>query len=568
MIEVELPGGKIAEFPDGTPREVMTKAVQQYAVKSEAKAKLAGMSNFRKSLYGAERALDEPAMGLKQLVPEALGGGLSQQDKHDLAVRREMEDQIPGSWKARLAGDAAMMFVPGKNIATAAKFLPKALQYGTAMLTGAGQAALNPVLEGESRGRNAAVGAAFGAGGQAVGDVAGRAISGIVPKSTAAAALPQNVQDAATLGQVADRSSTMGRITAALEEKLKSVPVIGSVIEGARDRGTKAWRSNAIAQGTPDGFTPSTGPGVSTRDQLGEIYSEFQNRYTNALKNHQVTPSQMFESQLLKMTADPKNGLSQEMADNLSKDILRNYQARFSATMPNRGPVGTAVGPVGNPGTNIAMGGDEAKGFEAFLSGRARQYAKGQGPLDPDVARFYNNAERAWSAAYKRQLGPQVRAQIRPLDEKYAPYKTLERAAASVQATDGDFTPSQLTNAVAARTGKARFGRGEGMLADEAQQGKAVFMDKVPNSGTADRMMTTGALGAFMVDPISTTGTGLALASTLPAFTTKTGKNLFTGSTKAQKMLQALRMHEHLRSMGIPAGALANDAATQESTRY
>lgn len=566
MIEVELPDGSVAEFDDTTPPDAIKKAVQGYAVKSEAKNRLKDMSSFRKTLYGAERALDEPAMGLKQMIV-----GLSDQDKHDLAVRRQMEDQIPGSWIPRMAGDVALLAAPGAGVAKGVSMLPKTMatvgKYAGAVGLGAGAGAMNATLEGESRGKNAAAGGLFGALGQGAGDVVGRVISGIVPKSAAAKTLPQNVQDAATLGQVADRTSTTGRIFSALEEKMKSVPIIGSAIDHARSRGTDAWRNDVIAKGTPDGFTPQTGG--STRDKVDDIYKEFQTRYSRALRGHQVTPSQFFEQELLKISTDPKNGLSAEMAENLSRDIMRNYQARFAAVTPNRGPAGTAIASPGNPGTITAMRGDEAKGFEAFLGGRSRQYAKSvDNPLNPDIARFYDQVERAWSAAYKRQLGPSVRAELKPLDSKYAPYKTVERAASTLGNTGGDFTPSQLTNAVSARTGKAKFGRGEGLLADEAQAGKAAFQDHIPNSGTAERTALGATAAGMWIDPITTLGTYGAMGASLPLFTSKTGKNAMTGDLKLQKLLQALRAHEAARSAGAPLGIAAQDIMTNESTRY
>jgi hypothetical protein len=573
MIEVELPDGTVVEFPPGTDPGVMKKAIQTQTTKLEAQKRVGEMSTLRKSVYGMERALDEPAMGLKQLMPEFLGGGLSEQDRRELAIRREMENQIPGSWAGRLVGDIAMGAGPAKVIQGQAakvfsKALPKAAQYIGAAGAGAGIGAVQPTLEGESRAENAGAGAAFGLVGQAGGNLIGRAIEGVVPKSAAARALPQNVQDAATLGQVADRATPAGRVAAALEERLTSVPIIGSGVKAARERGMDTWRDEVLKKASPEGFTAPNTPGTPFRDRVGATYKEFKNRYTNALRGHTITPSQFFEQQVLRLTSDPKRGLPEDVTERIRKSVMNNYQSRFGATPPSAAPAGTGLAAPGSPGVAMKMNAPEAKDFESFLSDMSRQYKMGQAPMDSNIAKLYDDMERAWSTAYKRQLGPGFRKQMEPLDQKYAPYKTVERAAGMVGNEGGAFTPAQLTNSVAARTGKARFGRGEGMLADDARAGKSVFEDKLPNSGTSDRSMLLGGAAALTIDPISTLTTAGAIRAATPLFTSKAGKNAVTGDTKLQKLLQKMRANDAARQLGLPGGVMAQDLMVDESTRY
>lgn len=563
MIEIDLPDGSVAEFPDGTTDDTIKQALRTADVKAAARDRLKTMGPLRKALYGGERALTENYEGIKDLTK-----GLTPAEERDIAISREVEEQIPGSSVSRIGAELGMWAIPASKVVQGAAMLPRAAalaRYGGAAALSAAQAALKPTIGEEDRGDNARTGAVWGLAGQGIGDAAGRVVRGIVPKSDAARALPQEVQDAATLGQVADKTTTMGRFINGTEEKIKSIFGLGNIVENARDRGANAWRDEIVDRVSPAGFRATA---ESTRDKLGQVYREFQDRYTKALRGHSITPSQQFEQRILAMTNDPKNGLSQRQAQEIADDIMRNYQGRFAAAPGNRGPAGTALTQPGVPPTPIAMAGEEAKGFEGFLSGRARQYRKGQMPLDPDIARFYQNAEDVWSTVYRRQLGPQVRRELRPLDERYAPFKTVERAASSVGPIGGDFTSSQLTNAVASRTGKVRFGRGEGMLADDAQRGKSVFQDRVANSGTTDRAMLVGTMGGLIVDPVTTLSVGAGTAATLPMFTTAVGKNFMTGETRAQRFLRAMRAQDRLSEAGPAIGITGNELTNDRSIEY
>lgn len=539
MIEVELPDGTVAEFPDGTQDTVMEKALQQYGVEAEAKKRVGEMSLLRKMFFGGEQVLNDQGAGMLQIFKKAMGGDLSETQKRNLAVRRQMVKEIPGSWSSELVANVGSTLAPAgaiqKGVST---LLPKALgQVGGAAAAGGAVAAVPATLEGETRAGNAATGAAFGAGGQVLGNVAGSAIKGLVPKSAAAGRLPQASQDAATLAQLTDQNTATGRIVGSIEDKATSLPIVGSLIRGARDKSIKAWRDDAIKKGTPQGFDVSVGSGVSTRDQMGEIGEEFGKRYGAALKGKEVGPSAMFEAHIRNMAYDPKRGIPRDQAERIADQIIENYSSRF--------------------GSNAKMRATDAKDLESFLGKTAEQYRKGQSPLDPNLGKLYSDAERAWSAAYKRQLGPGFRSEIKPLDNAYGNFKTAERAAASVGNDGGAFSPAQLTNAVSARTGKSRFGRGQGFLAEEAQAGKGALQDRLPNSGTADRLLSIPGLMA-----------GVPAAALHPALNSIPVKRALTGDTKIQKFLKLMRADQAAQQIGLPGGVLSQEFLTDESTRY
>jgi hypothetical protein len=549
MIEVQLPDGTVVEFPDGTDDAAMTRALKQIDVGNEAKSRIEKMGSSalgkaRLIGYGAERALDEAAMGLKQLAI-----GLSPDEQRELAIRREMEKVNPaGSWQSRVPAEIAMLGAPA---AAAARALPRTLaskvlpNIGVGAAVGGGVGAAQPVIGDESRSDNVKAGAVMGAAGEVGGRVLGRAISGLIPKSVAGGALPQNVQDAATLGQLADKNTTAGKIASSIEERLTSVPVTGDILKRSRQGGVDAWRQDVIDRSMPKGFKPTRG--ADTRDQIAEGYGEFKKRYGQALSGVDVAPSQLFEKQLRTVLRDPKTGIPQDQAERILDQTIENYASRF--------------------GQNGKMSGSVAKDFESFLSDQARQYSKSEVPGHSNIGKVYRDLERAWSTSYRRQMGSGPRKQINELDSQYGNYKTAERAAGAVGNVGGDFTPAQLTTAVSGRTGKARFGRGEGFLADEARLGKEVFTDSLPSSGTTERAMLMGVPAAAVIDPITVATGGVAAATANKILTNKTTKNALMGDTKIQRFLKMMRAQDAARQFGMPGGVMSQQFI-EDSTEY
>jgi hypothetical protein len=550
MIEVELPDGSIAEFDDGTPDDVIEKAVLQFvkpSVQQRAAGQVKEMGPFRKALYGAERSIDESALGLKQMTV-----GLSPEEEDQLAVRREMEKQIPGSWASRIAGDVVQFAAPTRLAMSAAgaipKMLPKAAQYLGAVGAGAGVGALAPTLGEESRASNAATGAIFGAGGQAVGDLGGRAIEGLVAKNPNIAALPQKIRDRMSLGQVADRNTLSGRIASTTEEKLQSVPFVGNRIKNYRQKAVDTWRDDVIEQGAPKGFIPQGG---TPREKIADAYGEYGRRYSSALRGQQVSPSQLFESQVLKITNDPRSGMTQKAQDEV-RDMTMNYYRSMFHGNPQTAPPGTAPIIQGTQrGTAISADAETAKKFEAFLTKKAMEARKSNAPGASEQAKMFEDMERAWSVSYRRQLPSSTRRATRELDQTYPTHMNAQRAASYVGNDYGEFTPQQMVQAIRSRTSERKFAQQRGVGQTQAQVARDALPDKVPNSGTADRSAALGTIGGLVVDPVTTAKTYAASIPALLAMTTKTGRNATTGDTRVQALLQRMRVNEALR-LGMP----------------
>jgi hypothetical protein len=556
MIEVELPDGTVVEFPDGTPDAAIQQAlssVQAPAVQThgfqgreptrappadpiitEARNRLSALPKWRQHTQGLEQSLRGVYDGVKDLTV-----GLSPEEERDVAVRRAMEREAGGSSTvSRMLGDATIVAPASLAVTKLTSKLPR--YRATANVAGqgaigAGFGALQPTIGNEERVDNAAAGFMFGAGGQAVGNTIARGIEGPVKAAKESFKLSAAARKAATLGQLADKNTTTGRIAAGVEERARSIPVAGQMIDKKREAGVNAWRNDIIAKGTPDGYTPS---GESTHQVLDDVYGEFQDRYGRALAGINVQPSQLFTNAEQRIVSNPRAGLPDHKVQEIQQNVDRFYDSLFT---PSQGPR--------FPGQLVTEG-TEAKKFESFLTTQARNFRKQTNdPYAPAMAQMYEELERAWSTAYRRQIGPAARQQLKPLDQKYAPFKTIERAAAFAGNTGGDFSPAQLNTAVANRTAKGSFGRGQGVLQQEATDGKRLFMDRLPNTGTADRaLLAGGALG--IADP---TGTGLALAVGLPAaVATNPGKNLMLGESALQRFLRLMRADQAARYGAAP----------------
>lgn len=550
-IEVLLPDGVTAEFPDGTPPEVMQRALSRY--KSPPKVDDPWMA-------GAGRSVDRMKDGLTGLYHKVTGDTEAEAALDRQIAEKRAADQYGGLNDKSLAAwgggtaDAFMAMAPGAaankltQVARVPSFLRNTLALAAAAGTNAafeGAKAPNP---GETRADNAEAGAYWGAGGQIVGNVLGRAIRGIVPKGSAAGRLPQEVQDQSTVGQLADRTSLAGRVVSGFEEKLKSAPLVGDKIANARQRGVDAWRKNVIDEVIPPGGTSPQGG--TMRDVMDDLQRQFGGQYKNALQGQNINPSRAFESRVLSDTSDPMAGLTQSQREEVRRMVMDYYQGMFSGAAR---PGATAA--------SISTTPDMAKKFESFLSSKSRQHRMAATtPGSEDMAKLYDKIEDAWTTAYRSQLPVSTRKLVKPIDEKYAKFKTTERASISVGNEEGAFTPNQLLNSVKARTPKPAFARGEGLLQEEADAGKTVFQDKIANSGTTDRALNAAAAVAALADPISTaTILGAGRYGVAPLLTSKTGKNVMLGETKAQMLLKKLRADQMLGESGVSIGQFIQD---------
>jgi hypothetical protein len=561
MIEVELPDGTIAEFPAGTPDATIKTALQRYRTPAAPPPSAPPLASSIDDIDGGNlgerfragigHAVDRTLDGATQLYLKARGEDSAVKGlETNLAEKRRLDEPLMDSWGGKLghvAGEGLQMAIPaGKAMGATQKALKtvgglkKTLAVlGAAGATNAGYEALKPTVgPDESRGENAAFGFGTGMAGQGIANVMSKGIGGLVKLSRHARSLPKAVQDESSLGQLVDRDTYGGRMISGIEEKAKSWPLVGPAIRNVRERGMDAWRNNVISEAAPPGFTPPTGG--TMRETIGSIGDQFDDQYRAALGNVRVGASSPFEARVMSKTNDPTNGLTAEQNAQVRETVSRYYNHIFGM---NQGLA---------PGATRRINSEQAKKFEAYLTSKARQYRASKDPQAQDFAKVFDDIEHAWTVAYRSQLPLATRRNIKPIDDQYSKFKTVERASTAVGNDVGEFTPNQLLLASKNRSTTPQFARGEGSMQSQADAGKHVYQDKIPNSGTADRGLAAGAAVGLLVDPISTLSlAGGGAVGLLPALTTKIGKNALTGNTKLQSLLKQMKIDEAIRNGGF-----------------
>ena len=157
--------------------------------------------------------------------------------------------------------------------------------------------------------------------------------------------------------------------------------------------------------------------------------------------------------------------------------------------------------------------GEQIKNFANSTDGYQRQLGQALKQAD---AEFRDLVSRA---------NPQTAKDLQAIDRAYANFKRIQRAASGVGADEGVFTPAQLHNAVRAldkSKDKRSFSEGNALLQSLTAAGKDVMPSKVPDSGTAGRLMNN----LFSLQGLASTAGGAAAA--IPAYLaySRTGSNL------------------------------------------
>lgn len=215
-IEVTLPDGNIAEFPDGTPRETIKAALRKrFPPPAKTMEELTpglstnptdGMSRLDLFRAGVGKSLVDTGEGLAQLV----GAGPS---RAEVDERRQLEGALmdTGAGVAgNIAGQVGQAFIPVAGAAKLASYAGRAAPFVRAGLQGAALAGAQAVGEDDSRLANTATGAGLGVLGQGIASgasvLARRALpTDEIAKSIAAARalnIPLNVSQVTTSGPV------------------------------------------------------------------------------------------------------------------------------------------------------------------------------------------------------------------------------------------------------------------------------------------------------------------------------------------------------------------------------
>lgn len=380
-----------------------------------------------------------------------------------------------------------------------------------------------------------AAGGTFGTlAGMGVNRVVGGAIKPLISKD-AEALMAQGIQP--TIGQA------IGGTVNTAEQKLKSLPLVGDVIRGARNRSVNEFNEKAIQTAVPGASGFGDEALTAAREALGKQYDDVLGK----LPSIQLDKQSVLQS-ATQAVGDPALALTDK-----SKKFVMDYVRN---NLLNR---------TGN------LDGQTAKRIESDFAKAVARKASSSDAEDRAIADAMRNVQQQWRQSLTQAaetVSPGSGTALREADASWRAFIPVDRAASyrgnqNVAANEvaGRFTPNALRRSIEAsdqtqfnnatramRGGNSPFER----LNTLTRQAEGVLGDSVPDSGTATRMMWgLGALGAGTaagVDP-ATMGAGAALA--LPAYSRAGSKFLMQGVEPAYKSaVQALTLR------GVPMQAV------------
>ena len=471
------------------------------------------LTRTEKFVKGAMDPIDAGAQMLANAVPDSLESTINKLNNF-LAERTGMFAKIPeggvnqlisdaekryqasrlaggesGIDAYRLAGNIAAMLPVAASIPAAAT-LPARI--GAGGLTGAGFGMMQPVTDKpeefwETKGKQALVGGAVGMAAPVVLSGVSRVIS---PKASTNSQLQalrsEGVQP--TIGQA------LGGRAAAVEEKLRSVPIIGDMIDRARNQTLVMFNKSAINRALAPIGQQVDEAGSDAIRKAGNTLSQYYDDALNQIKG--VKFDQRFTHDLTQL---------RQMASNLTEPMRKRFEQELQQKV------------IGRMSQNQSMLADTFKSVDSDLGKIASRFSKSSTAAEQELGDALSQLQNLLKQQMMR-TNPQVADMIRRADTGWANLVRIENAAKAAKNNEGIFTPAQLNAAIQGADDSVRgraVARGTALMQDLGRAGQSVIGSKVPDSGTAGRIgWGAGLVGAGAVNlPVTATalGTGAAL---------------------------------------------------------
>jgi hypothetical protein len=376
----------------------------------------------------------------------------------------------------RLTGNVAMTAFGAAALPTVSAF-EKAPAVIRGLVQGGTQGLLQPITNGgenfwADKGKEGAVGAGVGAVASPLMGALARIVSPEASTNPSLALLKgEGVHT--TVGQ------TLGGKANAIEERLMSVPILGDAIRSARQRSVDDLNNAAINRATVPIGVRVEGAGQEAVAKAGDALS---NAYETALsKVHHVnfdTPA--FNADLGQLT-------------NMSQGLTGELARKFDKTLEN--VVLRKMSP------NGSMLGSDIKAVDSELGQLAAKYGRSSVASESE----FGDAVKQLQAIVRQEVGranPAYAAEQKAADTGWANLVRVENASGRAVNNGGVFTPGQLNQSVRAMDKSTRHratARGEALMQDLSDAGQEVLANRIPDSGTAGRVMQAVGLSALPV---------------------------------------------------------------------
>ena len=367
-----------------------------------------------------------------------------------------------------ILGTAPLMFVGG---------VPTTL--GRAATTGMGQGAFTgatmPVTNGgdfaSEKAKQIGIGTVTGGFASPAMTVLSKLVSGVGSRAVNSLAA-QDIK--MTLGQI------IGPTASRIEEKFADyIPFVSGARQRAFDSFNSAAYERVIKPLNDLGFNIKLGAEVGDAG-VTEVAEKVSGAYQKILPNLNFNPDNVLKKDL------------EDVVNDYVSDLAPDLQAKFRDELERR--FFRKIGPNG-------MTGEVYQDAASSLKKAIDDYSGSL--VDPEKKALGRSLQEAYSAiqANLKRNNPDYAPALKAVDRSFATLARIKDAAQSALASnEGKFTPAQLLAAVKRGDNsgdKLATLQGKALLSDLAKEGQKVLGNKVPNSGTAGRMLpqTLGLAG-------------------------------------------------------------------------
>jgi hypothetical protein len=531
---IEVPGHGDVEFPDGMTDDQISAAIQQnmggQQPATEAKPYM-GLDAAKERVRGIAQTTVVPAAQLMARGMDFVGNtalrasGFPENEylkslpgrADDFAEEMRAEGGGPANFEGQMLG-----MVPAGGLRIAGGALANRVAQGA---VGGAQAAPTNDMSAEGN-------VALGAG-----------LSAVLPPAVARVVSPAanaGVRFLADRGVRLTPGQILGPTAKRVEDAARSIPLVGDAVSGAQRRSFASFNEAVI------------------NDALQPIGGRVQGAGREAVESAQRQVSNAYESLLPRLRV---------AADGQAIQELQGVQQMAAALPPELQPrlnhiIQTEV--LGKFTSQGRMSGETMKAVEAQLGQLAKGLSASQDVYERQMAGGVRELQRILRGVTERS-NPQHAGQLQAINQSYARLQRVNDAASRVTSEDGIFTPEAFSGAVKkgdASKGKRNFAAGNALSQDISDAARSVMGNRVPDSGTARRLLTGGGLagGAAMLEPNALTIGAAASLPYLPGVEAVVRNALLRRPASAPQFANALRN----RGGALVGPALVGGSAVRE----
>lgn len=546
-MDIELPNGTILQgVPEGTSKaDIQAKAI---------KAGLAKASDFeatkpaqpQEAPSGFLQGVMDPVYGAGQLMAkgmQAVGFFPKEAQAFEQRVVPQREQQYQaqraaageeGTDWARLGGS---LLSPANLLAGGAVGSMVAKPLMQAASIGAAQGVLAPVTDtenfAEEKLKQAAGGAVFGAAGAGLVKGAGAVMNPLASKAE------QTMRD---LGVKMTPGQIMGGQAKAFEEFAENLPLVGSYISNAKERGLYSFNKGIINKALKkiDDALPED---VIGRDAVQHANTAVSNKYDEVLQKMDFKLDFPTYTNILKATKSPNLPSAQQRQT--VKDII---DSTVFSKLPKNGEID----------------GQAYKSIESDLLKKVISYKNSTTAAEREIGDALGEVLDSMKLALRKQ-NPEQSSILRRIDSAYGDIAVMKTAAANSGAANGVFTPKQYSTAVRQRDSsrnKTAFAAGTARGQDVSDAAINV-LDRDARSTLEGRLATqaSGLMAAFQNPAVAA---GLSIGS--PVLYSESGVKAMEALLRSRPEV-ARKIGEALTARATKEGSISGAQVLQEYNR-